>query len=138
METANEKILDVTIRTLEDLENCEWNGTFKSSYNCIQVFNLQQNGITFMEKSEFGMHIKKVRARVSNFEVRGRTFEVDASTKLHKYDGSNGEMYFLQGLHLNDSKEPSYYLEFLVYEKGLSLPKRIDFILNKKNVVIPV
>lgn len=138
METTNEKILDVTIRTLQDLENCEWNGVFKSSYNCIQVFNLPQNGITFMEIGEFGMHIKRVRARVSNFEARGRTFEADASTKLHKYDGKNGEMYFLQGLYLDHKDELSYYLEFLMYEKGLSLPKRIDFILNKRDVVIPV
>jgi len=138
METTNEKILDVKIKTLQDLENCEWNGIFPSSRICIQVFDLAQNGIAFMERNEFGMHIKGIRARVSNFEVRGRTFEVDASTKLHKYDGENGEMYFLQGLYLNNSKEPSYYLEFLEYVKGQNLPKRRDFILNKKNVVVPV
>jgi hypothetical protein len=138
MEATKEKSLDVQIKTLADLEKCEWNGVFMSSYIWVQVFNLHKNGVNFMGQDEFGMNIKSVSARVSNFEVFGRTFNVDASTKMHKYDGKKGEMYFLQGLYLDSSKEPFYYLEFLEYIKGQELPKIHDFVLNKRDVIIPV
>ncbi len=127
---------NITLKSLEDLEKCEWNGIFVPPFAYVRIFNLRASGIHFMDYNELSMQIVSVCANMSNFDVLGRTFETDSCTKMEKYEGENDEIYFLQGLYLDNKKEPSYYLEFLEYKKGQKHPQGKSFKISKNNISI--
>lgn len=127
--------IEINLRTLDDLENCEWNGKLNPSSVWIQAFNLPGNGIHFMD-AEISLNLVSVAARMSNFDAIGRTFRISESDSLRKYDGEDGAMYFLRGLYLDGGKEPSYYLEFFLYSRGKKRPSRRDFKIDKRNLRI--
>ncbi len=124
------------IKTLGDLEKCEWNRKFSTSFFWIQVKNLPKNLSALIGRDYIGINIREVKARMSNFTPVGRTFEVSESEQIKKHDGKNGEMLFLKGLYLSGEEKPSYFLEFWEYKKGKKLPDTKDFPVKKKDVSI--
>lgn len=128
--------IETDIKTLIDLEHCDWNGKLNSSFVWLQVSNLIKNHIPFMGRDAVGLNLVSVTARVSNFTPIGRTFEISSAESLKKYDGTDGKMYFLKGLYLDDKKNPSYFLSFLEYVKGQDLPNIRDFEVRKEDLRI--
>ncbi|MBP7540496.1 MAG: hypothetical protein KA802_11165 [Saprospiraceae bacterium] len=131
------EILENKIKSIKDLEECPYNGKFADDRNWVQIFNLSENGVDFMERDDQGFQMIRVSAHVSNFAVYGRTFEFTSTDKMRKYDHKDGNMLFLQGLYLDESKPPSYSLKFLQYEKGKELPTARFFKINPKDIRFP-
>jgi len=128
------EILENKIKSIKDLEECPYNGKFADDRNWVQIFNLSKNGVDFMERDDQGFQMISVSADVSNFAVIGRTFEFTGTDKMRKYDHKDGNMLFLQGLYLDESKPPSYSLKFLQYVKGEELPTTRFFKINPKDI----
>jgi hypothetical protein len=131
------EILENKIKSIKDLEECPYNGKFADDRNWVQIFNLSKNGVDFMERDDQGFQMISVSADVSNFAVIGRTFEFTGTDKMRKYDHKDGNMLFLQGLYLDESKPPSYSLKFLQYVKGEELPNTRFFKINPKDIRFP-